>query len=220
MNPLKITSIIYGICLGLLLILLGTQEVVFFQRKAIIQTPDAYLVIHEESVSRSKLREEDWFVADQRIYVLLDEASQVNVYDTSGRFLYGILTEHIRNGKAEIGMQNGQLIVKTRSNHFLVFEGETMVRYVPTVTDRDDPGYEEYDRIRSDLRSFQQQKKGYDEISRTGNRLYRLNNAQKPECIVRIPISLRKPIILSVFVLTAIYILIRFLFIRKAEIQR
>ena len=217
MNSLKIiSSIIFGVCSVLLLILLGTQEIVYFQRKALIQTPDAYIIIHEESVPRSELRDEDWFVADQKIYVLLDEASQVNVYDTSGKFLYGILTEHIRNGRAKIGMRNGQLIIQTRSNNFLVFEGETMVQYYSVLTERDDPENEEYEKIRSDLRSFQQQEKEYtDVISRKGNRLYRTDTLQKQECIVRVPISIIKPIFISVFVLISIYILCWFLLTRK-----
>lgn len=210
MRVLKmILTIIYLSCLGILFILFGTQAAIYFQRRSLIQEPDAYLVYHEERTPRSRLHEDDWIANDQKIYVLLDEASQVNVYDLSGKFLYGIQFSHSRNGEAEIGMKNGQLIIKTRSNNYLVFEGEQKVEYY-SINKKD------CEEIKEALQCFKSQKNNQDRaIIQKGNKLYRINELNNQECIIAIPCSLRTPIILSVMLLSLVYCLARVFIMQK-----
>ena len=186
-KSLPVLSVLFSV---LMISFLGKQAIVNWQRNRLIPEPDGYAVLQEESTPRSELGEKDWIAADRKLFVLLEEAAQVNVYDPDGRFLYAIRFAHGPNGKAEIGYRNGQLMIATRTAYIHVFEGERQVACYPPTMDEKNERLPEYRELSSFIRLVHsdstEQERGF---ARKGNRLYRVDGTDAPKCIVSIPDS-------------------------------
>lgn len=179
-----------------------------------------YIVQYSENTPRTKLGAKDWIVTDDSIYILLEENSQVNVYDLTGAFRYSIQMEHIQNGKSRIAYIDGRLFVQTRANSILAFDEDKLTDCLPASSDEEGATFELY---REYLRTIFDFDPGeYNEKSgvvQKGNSLYKRDESNSMVKLVEIPRSYGHEIFTIAIILGIVAFLLTII-IERLKIKR
>ena len=163
-----------------------------------------YIIQYSERTPRTKLSERDWIVTDDSIYILLEENSQVNVYDLTGAFRYSIQMEHIRNGKSRIAYIDGRLFVQTRANSILVFDEDKLIDCFSASSDEEGATSEQYREYQQTIFDFDpaehNEKSG---VIQKGNILYKRDESNDLVKLIQIPKSYTRMLFLLAIILGA-----------------
>lgn len=153
-----------------------------------LKNDSEYRVFYEDQIPFGTIGDRDWFVADDRIFVLFEKRSYLSVYDPDGAFLYSIQTYHINNGTERIAYRDGQLIIHTRSGGIYLFDGPEKQEYIPW--DRSDTdamernrAYYDYIEHEFDAKKLNREAKYYLE----NNTIYHLKAHEESEPILSFP---------------------------------
>ena len=179
-----------------------------------------YIIQYSERAPRTKLSERDWIVTDDSIYILLEENSQVNVYDLTGAFRYSIQMEHIRNGKSRIAYIDGLLFVQTRANSILVFDEDKLIDCLPASSDEKGAISELYRKYLQMLFDFDPNE--YNENSgvvQERNSLYKRDESNSMVKLVEIPRSYGREVFTIAIILGIVAFLLTII-IERLKIKR
>ena len=129
MNKKMIRSFLAIVCIIMFLIT-SAKEWSHSNQIEKLQSDSEFKVIYDEYVPMCEIRDSDWFVIDDKIYVLFEDYSYVNVYSIRGKFLYSIQTYHMRNGATRIAYKDGLFVIYTRSGGVYLFDGSEKKEYI------------------------------------------------------------------------------------------
>ena len=197
-----IISTIYcvsGVLLVLFFVVTGIKD---FRCMKAIPNDARYIVQYSEKTPRTKLSKKDWIVTDDSIYILLEENSQVNVYDLMGAFRYSIQMEHIRNGKSRIAYVYGKLFVKTRANSILEFDEAKLINCLPASNDEEGATselYRGYQQIIFDFDPSEYNKKSG--VVQIGNSLCKQDGSSSMVKLIEIPRSYKREFFIIAIIL-------------------
>lgn len=90
-----------------------------------------YQVSFDEYKPQCKIKDRDWFVTTDKIFVLFEQYCYVSVYGINGDFLYSIQNYHINNGVERIAYKDDLLVIYTRSGGVFLFDGTEIKDYIP-----------------------------------------------------------------------------------------
>ena len=97
-----------------------------------LQEEDGYLIHNEEMIPVEYVA--DLVVGEGKLFVHYENSELVNVYSTSGEFLYGIQIEDGSNGFAGICLQDGLLYFAGKSTGIYIFRGVEFVEMIPSTS--------------------------------------------------------------------------------------
>ncbi len=195
---------IYCVSGVLLVLFFIVTEIKDFRCMKAIPNGAQYIVQYCERTPRTKLSEKDWVVADDSIYILLEENSQVNVYDLTGVFRFSIRMDHIRNGKSRIAYVHGKLFTKTRANSILVFDEDKLIDCLSARSGEEGATSEQYREYQQTIFDFDpveyNEKSG---VIQKGNILYKRDESNNLVKLIQIPKSYTRMLFLLAIILGA-----------------
>lgn len=98
-----------------------------FDRVLPIEGDGTWLLHHEEQIPREDV--DIMIVEDGKIHLFYIDNELVNVYTTSGQFLYGFQFPDYQNGISDMMYREGLLYVDARLSGIYVFDGTELIRF-------------------------------------------------------------------------------------------
>ena len=123
-----VAKVIYALAmLGIVVLWISLGQSESFDRVRPIERDEGYVLHRNALIPRDF---PDILIAeDHKLYLFYSDTELLNVYDTSGEYLYGFQFPDGQNGINDVCCKNGLLYVKARSSGIYVFEGMQLLRF-------------------------------------------------------------------------------------------
>lgn len=92
-----------------------------------LEDEDSYLIHREELIPREEVT--SFIAADGKLMLHYADTELVNVYSSSGAFLYGMQITDGNNGSTGIAYRDGLLYIKGRTSGIYVFSQDQLVQF-------------------------------------------------------------------------------------------
>lgn len=121
-----------AILIGIVVLIISGNKLKLRTNSLPTLTDDSeYQVSFHEYKPQCRIKDKDWFVTTDKIFVLFEQYCYVSVYGINGDFLYSIQTYHINNGVERIAYKDDLLVIHTRSGGVFLFDGTEIKDYIP-----------------------------------------------------------------------------------------
>lgn len=121
-----------AILIGIVVLIISGNKLKLRTNSLPTLTDDSkYQVSFHEYKPQCRIKDTDWFVTTDKIFVLFEQYCYVSVYGINGDFLYSIQTYHINNGVERFAYKDDLLVIHTRSGGVFLFDGTEIKDYIP-----------------------------------------------------------------------------------------